>query len=64
LKEAQEELCKLSTSPPASEAELRGLHKGMHFLTRCIQENGAGDGPTSVVLDFLWQVQRIAENTL
>jgi len=45
--------CKAPTSPPASEAELRVLHKGMHFLNRCIQENGAGDGPTSEVLDFL-----------
>jgi len=45
--------CKAPTSPPATEAELRVLHKGMHFLNRCIQENGAGDGPTSVVLDFL-----------
>jgi len=40
-------------TPPASEAELRVLHKGMHFLNRCIQENGAGDGPTSDVLKFL-----------
>jgi len=45
--------CKAPTSPPANEAELRVLHKGMHFLNRCIQEPGAGDGPTSVVLDFL-----------
>ena len=42
-----------TTSPPATEADLRTLHKGMHFLNRCIQENGAGDGPTSVVVDFL-----------
>jgi len=46
-------MCKAPTSPPASEAELRVLHNGMHFLNRCIQENGAGDGPTSVVLEFL-----------
>jgi len=45
--------CKAPTSPPATEAELRVLHKGMHFLNRCIQENGAGDGPTSVVVEFL-----------
>jgi len=45
--------CKAPTTPSGSEAELRVLHKGMHFLNRCIQENGAGDGPTSVVLDFL-----------
>jgi len=45
--------CKAPTTPPATEAELRVLHKGVHFLNRCIQENGAGDGPTSVVLDFL-----------
>jgi len=25
----------------------------MLLLNRCIQEPGAGDGPTSVVLDFL-----------
>jgi len=46
-------VCKAPTSPPASEAELRSLHKGMLLLNRCIQEPGAGDGPTSVVLDFL-----------
>jgi len=45
--------CKAPTTPPASEAELRVLHKGMLLLNRCIQEPGAGDGPTSVVLDFL-----------
>jgi len=45
--------CKAPTSPPASEAELRVLHEGMLLLNRCIQEPGAGDGPTSVVLDFL-----------
>ena len=37
----------------ANEAELRVLHEGMLLLNRCIQELGAGDGPTSVVLDFL-----------
>jgi len=45
--------CKAPTKPPASEAELRVLHEGMLLLNRCIQEPGAGDGPTSVVLDFL-----------
>jgi len=45
--------CKAPSSPPASEAELRVLHEGMLLLNRCIQEPGAGDGPTSVVLDFL-----------
>jgi len=45
--------CKAPTTPPASEAELRVLHEGMLLLNRCIQEPGAGDGPTSVVLDFL-----------
>jgi len=46
-------VCKAPTSPPSSEAELRVLHKGMFFLNECIQKPGAGDGPTSVVLDFL-----------
>jgi len=45
--------CKAPTSPPASEADLRVLHEGMLLLNRCIQEPGAGDGPTSVVSDFL-----------
>jgi len=45
--------CKAPSSPPASEAEMRVLHEGMLLLNRCIQEPGAGDGPTSVVLDFL-----------
>jgi len=45
--------CKAPKSLPATEVELRELHKGMHFLNRCIQENGAGDGPTSVVVEFL-----------
>jgi len=40
-------------TPPASEAELRILHEGVLLLNRCIQEPGAGDGPTSVILDFL-----------
>jgi len=45
--------CKAPTNPPASEAELRVLHKGIALLNMCIQRSGAGDGPTSVVLDFL-----------
>ena len=45
--------CKAPTSPPATEAELRTLHKGISLLNMCIQRNGAGDGPTSVVLEFL-----------
>jgi len=45
--------CKAPTGVAATEADLRILHKGMHFLNRCIQENGAGDGPTSVVVEFL-----------
>jgi len=45
--------CKAPTRVVASEADLRALHKGMLLLNRCIQEPGAGDGPTSVVLDFL-----------
>jgi len=45
--------CKAPTSPPATEAELRELHKGISLLNMCIQRPGAGDGPTSVVLDFL-----------
>jgi len=46
--------CKAPTTSPASESELRILHKGMLLLNRCIQEPGAGDGPTSVVLDFIF----------
>jgi len=45
--------CKAPTTPPANEIDLRVLHKGLHYLNRCIQENGAGDGPTSEVLKFL-----------
>jgi len=45
--------CKAPTSPPATEAELRELHKGIALLNMCIQRSGAGDGPTSVVLGFL-----------
>ena len=45
--------CKAPTTPPATEAELRVLHKGMHFQKKgANQENGAGDGPTSVVTRF------------
>jgi len=46
-------VCKAPTREAANEAELRVLHEGMLLLNRCIQEPGAGDGPTSVVLDFL-----------
>ena len=46
-------VCKAPTSPPATVAELRTLHNGIALLNMCIQRNGAGDGPTSVVLDFL-----------
>jgi len=45
--------CKPPTTPPATSSSLRSLHKGMLLLNRCIQEPGAGDGPTSEVLDFL-----------
>jgi len=45
--------CKAPTIPPATEADLRSLHKGMALLNMCIQRNGAGDGPTSVVVEFL-----------
>ena len=45
--------CKAPTSPPATQADLRILHKGIALLNMCIQRPGAGDGPTSVVLDFL-----------
>jgi len=45
--------CKAPTRPPTSQAELRTLHKGIALLNMCIQRPGAGDGPTSVVLEFL-----------
>jgi len=45
--------CKAPKIPPATEAELRTLHKGIALLNMCIQRPGAGDGPTSVVLEFL-----------
>jgi len=45
--------CKAPTTPPATSSSLRTLHKGMALLNMCIQRPGAGDGPTSVVLDFL-----------
>jgi len=45
--------CKPPTGVAATEAELRTLHKGMALLNMCIQRNGAGDGPTSVVVEFL-----------
>jgi len=45
--------CKAPTTPPATSSSLRTLHKGIALLNMCIQRPGAGDGPTSVVLDFL-----------
>jgi len=45
--------CKAPTSPPATSSSLRTLHKGIALLNMCIQRSGAGDGPTSVVLEFL-----------
>ena len=45
--------CRAPTTPPATEADLRTLHKGIALLNMCIQRSGAGDGPTSVVLEFL-----------
>jgi hypothetical protein len=45
--------CKAPTGVVATEAELRILHTGIALLNMCIQRNGAGDGPTSVVVDFL-----------
>jgi len=45
--------CKAPTGVPATEAELRTLHKGIALLNMCIQRSGAGDGPTSEVLGFL-----------
>jgi len=35
------------------EVEASQLQKGMLLLNRCIQENGAGDRPASVVVEFL-----------
>ena len=45
--------CKAPTTPPATSSSLRSLHKGIALLNMCIQRPGAGDGPTSVVLEFL-----------
>jgi len=45
--------CKAPTTPPATSSSLGTLHKGMALLNMCIQRPGAGDGPTSVVLEFL-----------
>jgi len=45
--------CKAPTTPSATPSSLRTLHKGIALLNMCIQRNGAGDGPTSVVLSFL-----------
>jgi len=49
--------CKAPTGGAASDAELRTLHKGMALLNMCIQRNGAGDGPTSVVVEFLQLIE-------
>ena len=48
--------CKAPTTPPVTSSSLRTLHKGIVLLNMCIQRPGAGDGPTSVVLDFLRNV--------
>jgi len=45
--------CKAPTTPPATSSSLRTLHKGIALLNMCIQRPGAGDGPTSVVVEFL-----------
>ena len=45
--------CKAPTTPPATSSSLRTLHKGIALLNMCIQRSGAGDGPTSVVIEFL-----------
>jgi len=45
--------CKAPTTPPATSSSLRTLHKGIALLNMCIQRSGAGDGPTSVVVEFL-----------
>ena len=46
--------CKAAlTSPPATEADLRVSTRGCTSKNLCIQENGAGDGLTSVVVGFL-----------
>jgi len=45
--------CRAPTTPAATEADLRTLHKGIALLNMCIQRPGAGDGPTSVVVEFL-----------
>jgi len=46
--------CKAPTTPPSTSSSLRTLHKGIALLNMCIQRPGAGDGPTSVVLEFLF----------
>jgi len=45
--------CKAPTTSPATSSSLRTLHKGIALLNMCIQRSGAGDGPTSVVVEFL-----------
>jgi len=48
--------CKPPTTSPATASSLRTLHKGIALLNMCIQRPGAGDGPTSVVLEFLMPI--------
>jgi len=45
--------CKAPTTPPVTEADLRALHKGIALPNMCIQIPGTGDGPSSVVVEFL-----------
>jgi len=45
--------CKAPTGVAATSSSLRALHKGVSLLNMCIQRSGAGDGPTSVVLEFI-----------
>jgi len=55
--------CKAPTRVAAIEAELRTLHKGIALLNMCIQRNGAGDGPTSVVVEFLLPTDAVIEQS-
>jgi len=45
--------CKAPTSPPATETELRILHKVIALLNMCYTEVWGEDGLISVVVDFL-----------
>jgi len=45
--------CKAPLLQPATKADLQTLHKGIALLNMCIQRPGVGDGPTSVVVEFL-----------